>query len=99
MIHTDQTGRFPVVSGKGHKYIKVLVDIGSNYITMEPMQSRETTEIISVYETIMARLTSAGLQPKKQILDNEAPRAYLDAISPGLRMGANTSKQSPKMHC
>jgi hypothetical protein len=80
MIHNDQMGRFPVVSSKGHKYIMVLVDIDSNYIAMEPMRLRETAEIIKVYETIMARLKSAGLQPKKQILDNEAPRAYLDAI-------------------
>jgi hypothetical protein len=80
MIHNDQMGRFPVVSSKGHKYIMVLVDIDSNYIAMEPMRLRETAEIIKVYETIMARLKSAGLQPKKQILDNKAPRAYLDAI-------------------
>ncbi|KAL7506394.1 hypothetical protein ACHAXN_005054 [Cyclotella atomus] len=80
MIHNDQMGRFPVVSSKGHKCIMVLVDIDSNYIAMEPMQLQETAEIIKVYETIMARLKSAGLQPKKQILDNEAPRAYLDAI-------------------
>ncbi|KAL7502280.1 hypothetical protein ACHAXN_001635, partial [Cyclotella atomus] len=80
MIHSDQTGRFPVVSSRGHKYIMVLVDIDSNYIAMEPMRSRETAEIIRVYETIMTRLKSARLQPKKQILDNEAPRAYLDAI-------------------
>ncbi|KAL7502356.1 hypothetical protein ACHAXN_001073, partial [Cyclotella atomus] len=80
MIHTDQTGRFPVVSDAGHKYIMTLVDIDSNYIAMEPMRSREAAELIKVYETIMARLKGAGIQPKKQILDNEAPRAYLEAI-------------------
>jgi hypothetical protein len=80
MIHTDQTGKFPVVSSRGHKYIMVLVEIDSNYIAMEPMRSREMAEIIKVYETMMHRLKSAGIQPKKQILDNEAPQAYLDAI-------------------
>ena len=63
MIHTDQTGRFPVVSDAGHKYIMTLVDIDSNYIAMEPMRSRETTELIKVYEMIMARLKGAGIQP------------------------------------
>jgi hypothetical protein len=57
-----------------------LVDIDSNYIAMEPMRSRETAELIRVYETIMTRLKSAGIQLKKQILDNEAPKAYLEAI-------------------
>ncbi|KAL7507849.1 hypothetical protein ACHAXN_004953 [Cyclotella atomus] len=80
MIHTDQKGRFPVVSSRGHKYIMVPVKIDSNYIAMEPMRSRETAEMIKVYDTMMARLKSTGIQPKKQILDNEAPRAYLDAI-------------------
>jgi hypothetical protein len=58
----------------------VPVKIDSNYIAMEPMRSRETAEMIKVYDTMMARLKSTGIQPKKQILDNEAPRAYLDAI-------------------
>jgi hypothetical protein len=58
----------------------VLVEIDSNYIAMEPMRSRETAEMIKVYETMMERLKSTGIQPKKQILDNEAPRAYLEAI-------------------
>jgi hypothetical protein len=80
MIHTDQTGWFPVVSSRGHKYIMVLVEIDSNYIAMEPMRSRETAEMIKVYETMMERLKSTGIQPKKQILDNETPQAYLDAI-------------------
>jgi hypothetical protein len=78
MIHTDQTGQFPVVSEQGHKYIMTLVDIDSNYIAMEPMRSKETAELIRVYETIMTRLKSAGIQLKKQI-DNKASKAYLEA--------------------
>ena len=79
-VHTDQTGRFPVVSSKGHKYIMVLIDIDSNYIAMQPMRSRETAELIRTYKIIMERLAKQGIKPKKQILDNEAPQAYLDAI-------------------
>jgi hypothetical protein len=32
MVHTDQTGRFPVTSSRGHIYIMVLIDIDRNYI-------------------------------------------------------------------
>lgn len=42
LAYTDQTGRFPVVSSKGHKYIMVLIDIDSNYIAIELMRSKET---------------------------------------------------------
>ena len=80
LAYTDQTGQFPVISSKGHKYIMVLVDIDSNYIAMEPMRSKETQELINVYNTIMDKLASAGIKPSKQILDNEAPKDYLQAI-------------------
>eukprot|EP00804_Cyclotella_cryptica_P007374 CCRYP_002593-RA/>CCRYP_002593-RA protein AED:0.37 eAED:0.37 QI:0/-1/0/1/-1/1/1/0/316 len=62
LAHTDQTGRFRVISSKGHKYIMVLVDIDSNYIAMEPMRSKEIQELISVYNTIMDKLASAGIK-------------------------------------
>ncbi|KAL7505598.1 hypothetical protein ACHAXN_004225 [Cyclotella atomus] len=80
MIYSDQTGRFPVTSSGGHKYIMVLVEIDSNFISMEPMKSRKTSELIRSYNNIMLRLKTKGIQPKKQMLDNEAPRAYLDTI-------------------
>jgi hypothetical protein len=58
----------------------VLVEIDGNYIAMEPMKSKETEEMIRVYNIIMDRLKSCGVQPKRQILDNEAPKAYLQAV-------------------
>jgi hypothetical protein len=80
MVHTDQTGRFPVTSSRGHRYIMVLIEIDSNYIAMEPMKSRETAEMIRAYRVIMDKLKHNGITPKKQILDNEAPEAYKKTI-------------------
>eukprot|EP00956_Cyclotella_meneghiniana_P043212 scaffold258103_cov212-Cyclotella_meneghiniana.AAC.1 len=74
IIYTDQTGRFPVTSSRGHKYIMVLVEIDGNYIAMEPMRSKETAEMILVYTKIIERLKKQGVHPKKQFLDNEAPK-------------------------
>ena len=31
-IYTDQSGRFPVTSSSGHKYIMIMVEIDSNMI-------------------------------------------------------------------
>ena len=39
-IYTDQTGRFPVVSSKGNKYIMVLYDYDSNAILAKPIKDR-----------------------------------------------------------
>ncbi len=80
MVHTDQTGRFPVTSSRGHRYIMVLIEIDSNYIAMEPMKSRETAEMIRAYKAIMDNLKRNSITPKKQILDNEAPEEYKKTI-------------------
>jgi hypothetical protein len=37
-IYTDQTGRFPVVSSKGNKYIMILYDYDSNAILAQPIK-------------------------------------------------------------
>jgi hypothetical protein len=39
-IYTDQTGRFPVVSIKGKKYIMVLYEYDGNAILAEPIKNR-----------------------------------------------------------
>jgi hypothetical protein len=80
MIYSDQTGRFPITSSKGHKYIMVLIEIDGNYISMEPMRSRDTDEIIRAYSTIIERLRKKHIIPRKQMLDNEAPQEFLKVI-------------------
>ena len=37
-VYTDQTGRFPVTSSKGTKYIFVLYSYDTNAILMEPLR-------------------------------------------------------------
>ena len=37
-IFTEQTGKFPVQSIIGHRYIMVFVEIEENYINTEPMK-------------------------------------------------------------
>ena len=71
-IYTDQTGRFPVQSSRGYKYIMILYDHDSNAILAEPMKSRSDHEMIRAYEKLHSYLTTRGLKPKLQRLDNEA---------------------------
>jgi hypothetical protein len=44
-IYTDQTGRFPVVSSKGNKYIMILYDYDSNDILEQPIKYRTAPEL------------------------------------------------------
>jgi hypothetical protein len=46
MYSEDQTGRFPVTSSRGHKYIMVAVELDGNYVDAEPIKSRKAEEFI-----------------------------------------------------
>ena len=74
-IAMDLTGRFPVISSRGYRYILVVVDGDSNAILVEPMKNRSDAEYIRAYETIHAYLTERGCKPELQRLDNEASKA------------------------
>jgi hypothetical protein len=75
-IATDLTGRFPVQSSRGYKYILVLYDFDSNAILTEPLRNRSEQEHIRAYNKLHAYLVDRGFQPQLQRLDNEASAAY-----------------------
>ena len=77
-VSTDQTGRFPVTSSRGSKYLMVLYDHGSNAIIPEPIKSRSEADLIRAYSVLHAKLTNRGLRPKFQMLDNECPAGLKD---------------------
>ena len=49
---TDQTGRFPVTSSRGNKYVMAAYAQDSNMILAEPIKSRSTAELLRAYNTI-----------------------------------------------
>jgi hypothetical protein len=46
-IYTDKTGRFPIVSSKGNKYIMVLYDYDSNAILAKPIKDGKAPELLN----------------------------------------------------
>eukprot|EP00804_Cyclotella_cryptica_P020090 CCRYP_014884-RA/>CCRYP_014884-RA protein AED:0.24 eAED:0.24 QI:0/0/0/0.75/0.33/0/4/0/1279 len=44
-MYSDQTGRFPITSARGNKYIMVAVELDGNYIDAEPVKSRKAKEL------------------------------------------------------
>jgi hypothetical protein len=72
-IHTDQTGRFPITSSKGNKYIMILYDYDSNAIIAAPLRSRSEHDLVTAYKSLHQYLGDRGLKPQLQRLDNEAP--------------------------
>ena len=79
-IYTDQTGKFPVRSGRGHQYIMVLINMDSFYISMEPMKTCHTSQTVMTYQIMIDRLKACGINPKHHVLDNECSEEFKKAI-------------------
>jgi hypothetical protein len=73
-IYTDQTGRFPVVSSKGNKYIMILYDYDSNDILAQPIKDRKSPDLLRAFQVMEQELVARGLKPKLMKLDNEASK-------------------------
>ena len=80
-MFSDLTGKFPITSARGNKYIMVAVELDGNYIDGEPLQSRYGKSLTKAYQTIFQRWKATGvITPNWHILDNEAPAELKQAI-------------------
>ncbi len=80
-MFTDQTGRFPITSSKGNKYLMIACELDGNYIDAEPLKSKTTSDLVSAYQSIFSRWSQTGtISPNWHILDNEAPEELKAAI-------------------
>jgi hypothetical protein len=71
-IASDQTGRFPVTSATGMKYVIIVYDYDSNSILAELLLNPGAKTILTAFKRIHALLVSQGLRPQLHRLDNEA---------------------------
>jgi hypothetical protein len=73
-IYTDHTGRFPVVSSKGNKYIMTIYHYDSNAILAQPIKDRTAPELLKAFKVMEQELVARGLTQKLMKLDNEASK-------------------------
>ena len=45
-IYTDQTGKFPITSSRGHKYIMIMCEIDGNAVLVEIMKNKTEDEMV-----------------------------------------------------
>jgi len=80
-MFSNQTGKFPITSARGNKYIMVAVELDGHYIDGKPLQSRSAKSLTKAYQTIFQRWKATGvICPNWHILDNEAPEELKQAI-------------------
>jgi hypothetical protein len=80
-VYGDLTGRFPIQSSSGHKYILTLYDYASNTISTEPMKNRTDGEMIRAYTSLHKQLINAGLKPELQVIGNGCSKAFRQYIT------------------
>ena len=80
LFGTDQTGKLPTTSRRGHKYLFILYSYDPNSILILLIKSREEKEFLRVHDVVIEYLEVRGLKPSIQRLDNEASKAYKHQI-------------------
>ena len=74
-VYTDLTGKFPVTSRSGNKYILLLYHYDSNAIIFRPMKNRSDEEAVRCYREMYEFLKTRNCHPQLNIMDNEASKA------------------------
>ena len=74
-IYTDQTGRFPITSSRGSKYIFILYSYDTNAIFAHSLKSNASAQILDAYKKTYQLLHERGFKPQVHWLDNEASTA------------------------
>ena len=69
--YSDQTGKFPITSSRGHKYIFVVYHFDTNVIYGIAIKSRTSTDLCAAWLQAFTLFKSHGETPNIHILDNE----------------------------
>jgi hypothetical protein len=80
LLATDLTGRFPVMSSRGHKSPYVAYHLDANYIAARPIRNRSEHEHCRVYKEVFDFFSEKGLRPEHYRMDNECPLALKKII-------------------
>ena len=71
-IYTDQTGKFPITSCRGNKYILIMYVYDANAILASPLKSIPDSHILEDYTKQVEQLTHREYRPRVHWLDNQA---------------------------
>ena len=68
-IYTDQTGKFPMTSSWGNKFVLTLYVCYDNSILTAPLESRSVIHILETYTKQLEQLNYRGYRPRVHWLD------------------------------
>ena len=93
--YSDQTGKFPIPSSRGNKYIFILYNRDTNSIHAEAIPNRQANSIKSAWEKVHSSLKLQGHAPTLHILDNECSNDLKQAFA---KYNVDFQRVPPKEH-
>ena len=79
-VASDQTGKFPITSNRGMKYICVFYIRDPNFIKGIPLKISRKEELLRAYKEIYAYCERRGFKTKLHKMDNETSKDVEDFI-------------------
>jgi hypothetical protein len=95
-ILTDQIGRFPITSNRGHAYLVIFYVYNANFISSVPIKNCTKEKLLCAYQLAYEYLTCRGFKPLLQKMDNETSKDVEDFIKSQQRTLQYTP---PDIHC
>ena len=79
-IYSDATGKFPVPSYHGNRYVMIVYVYDANAILVRPMKNREKETMVETFQQIYDFLIKRNMTPKLHVMDNECSKLLSDYI-------------------
>ena len=79
-IYSHATGKFPVPSYNGNRYVMIIYVYDANAILVRPMENRKKETMVNTFTDVYNFLKRRKLAPKLHIMDNECSKVLLDYI-------------------
>ncbi len=70
-VFSNQSGRFPITSNRGNKYIVIFYIYNANFVKSVPIKSRSKEELLWAHRLVYAYLTAWGFKPQLHKMDNK----------------------------
>ena len=90
---------WPNKSARGNKYIFVFYSWDTNAILMEPMQSKNHSKMLWVYQHMYEKLKKVGIIPTINIMDDEASTQVCHFITNTLCIVSKSCSTLPSSKC
>jgi hypothetical protein len=96
LVFSDQTGRFPITSNRGHAYLDIFYIYNANFILSVPIKNHTKQELLCAYQITYKYLSSSGFKPRLHKMDNKTSKDVEDFIQSQLTTLQYTP---PDIHC